>query len=143
VLVGVTRPTAGSFNLSSPVVECWMSVAGWTRHAPCVSWASPTCMVGGGVDYRGWQSWCVRPPPSSRVHVMQIADGPMTLKMWFTPTVPCTAVLVRGAHNTPGVQHVLLIRGYIRTLSLRDRGEGGNWTHERKSENLINEHAHF
>ena len=41
----------------------------------------------------------------------------------------------------PEVQHVILIRGYVRALPLRGRGEGGNWTHERKSENLINEHA--
>jgi hypothetical protein len=33
-LVGVNQLTAGSFHLSSPMVEveCWMSVVGWTRH---------------------------------------------------------------------------------------------------------------
>ena len=59
--------------------------------------------------------------------------------MWCAPTVPCTAVLVRGAHNIPEVQYVL--RGYIRALPLRGRGEGGNWAHERKSESLINEYT--
>jgi hypothetical protein len=108
---------------------------------PRVSWASPTCMAGGGVDHRGWRSWFVRPPPSSRVHVMQLADGPMTLKMMCAPTAPCTAVLAGGAHDVPEARHVMLTRGQIRALPLRGRGEGGNWTHERKSENLMNECA--
>jgi hypothetical protein len=68
---------------------------------------------------------------------------PITLKTWRAPTVPCTAVLVRGAHEMPEAQYqyVLPVRGYIRALPLRGRGEGGNWTHERKSESLINEYA--
>jgi hypothetical protein len=84
--------------------------------------------------------------------------------------LPCTAyntavlVLVRGAHNCNiqvlyvtccmsellytvllhyTVRGTHIIRGYIRALQLqlRSRGEGGNWAHERKSGNLINEHA--
>jgi hypothetical protein len=97
---------------------------------PAAEWTT----VAGGLG-------CVRPPPSSRVHVMQLADGPMTLKAMCAPAVPCTAVLAGGAHDTPEVQHVMPTRGYIRALPLRGRGEGGNWTHERKPENLINEHA--
>ena len=55
VLIGVTRPTAGSFHLSSPMVGCWMSVAGWTRHVshglrrlawPAAEWTT----VAGGLD---------------------------------------------------------------------------------------------
>ena len=75
-------------------------------------------------------------PLSSRKH-----SGPLYLKMMCVPAVPYTAVLAGGAHNTPEAQHVMPMRGYIRALPLRGRGEGGNWTHERKSENLINEHA--
>jgi hypothetical protein len=63
------------------------------------------------------------------------------LKAMCAPAVPCTAVLAGGAHIIPEVQHAMLIRGCIRALPLRGRGEGGNWTHERKSENLINDHA--
>jgi hypothetical protein len=48
---------------------------------------------------------------------------------------------VRGAHDTPEAQRVMPTRGCVGALPLRGRGEGGNWTHERKSENLINEHA--
>ena len=72
---------------------------------------------------------------------MQLVDGPITLKMMCAPTVPCTAVLTGGAHNMPEAQRAMLIRGYVRALPMRGRGEGGNWAHERKSENLINEHA--
>jgi hypothetical protein len=55
VLIGVTRPIAGSFHLSSPMVGCWMSVAGWTRHVshglrrlawPAAEWTT----VAGGLD---------------------------------------------------------------------------------------------
>jgi hypothetical protein len=63
--------------------------------------------------------------------------------MLCAPTVPCAAVLAGGANNVPEAQRVMLMRGHIRALPLplRDRGEGENWTHERKSENLMNEHA--
>ena len=66
-----------------------MSVAGSTRHVslglrrlawPAAEWTT----VAGGLG-------CVCPPPSSRVHVVQLADGPITLKMMCAPdrTVYC------------------------------------------------------
>jgi hypothetical protein len=47
-----------------------------------------------------------------------------TLKKMCAPTVPCTAVLAGGAHNIQEVQHVILIRGYIRALPLRVARQG-------------------
>jgi hypothetical protein len=55
------------------------------------------------------------------------------LKVWCAPTVPCTAVLARGAHtwpmlmrmrNTPEAQHVLLMRGYISELNSSSPPQG-------------------